>query len=64
MLIAEEYSVSEYGGIANTLVTSILRGCGITVTGLPIGCVTLYAPGPGVIKLEAGKCFVFKTKDN
>ena len=44
------------------LVTSTLAagGCdGITTAGLTAGCVTLYAPGPGVIKLGGGKRLVF-----
>ena len=41
--------------------TSTLGACNVT-TGLSTGCVTLYAPGPGVIKLGAGKRLVFKRK--
>ena len=47
------------------IVTSTVAagGCDITTAGLTTGCVTLYAPGPGVIKFGAGKRFVFMRKE-
>ena len=39
--------------------TFMTGGCRVT-TGLTTGGVTLYDPGPGVIKFGGGKRFVFK----
>ena len=41
------------------ITSTALLGCNMT-TGLTTCCATLYAPGPGVMKLGAGKRFVFK----
>ena len=40
--------------------TTLVGGCGMTTAGLTTCCVTLYAPGPGVIKLGSVKRLVFR----
>lgn len=42
------------------IVTSTFGGgCDMTIAGMTTCCVTLYAPGPGVIKLGSEKRLVF-----
>lgn len=59
--MAKGYNVSSVREPVQYTVTSALVDCDIAdgmSIGLTTGCVTLYAPGPGVIKLGAGKRFV------